>query len=212
MRIIRKVKEITSKLSVSSRLDTTFIFPYSENKIKKRDEIWSNLQKGILLEDKKILIPWKTQFNQLNKYAEKRKDRADRTEWYLGKHKILDGYESHLETKMWCYLPWKNPMTEISENIGADSNGNNKFIELKEKITDLLGEPTKIELEKFGSFDLGVIQWNKGKIQISLIGIEHFNCRYSLKIGLIEDENEEYFNKSIDNLKAQGLTEEELGK
>jgi hypothetical protein len=38
------------------------------------------------------------------------------------------------------------------------------------------------------------------------------NVRYHLNIGLIEDKNEEYFDGIIEELKASGLTEEELGK
>lgn len=174
--------------------------------------MWNNLQKGLLLEDSQILIPWETPFDCLDNYMEKRRDRGDRTEWYFGKHKILDGYESHLETMKWIYLPWTNPMTSISENIGSDFEGNKNFIGLKEKITDLLGEPSKVDLEKFGSFDLGVVTWINGRVRISLVGIEHFNCRYSLTIGLTEDKNEEYLRESIEKMKASGLTEEELGK
>ena len=201
-----------SKLSTKPKLDKTFIFPYPPDKLKKRDEIWSNLQKGLLLEDKETLIHWETPFNQLDKYKEKRRDSGDRTEWYFGRHKILDGYESHLEAMMWMYLPWTNPLTEISEKIGTDFKGNKNFLDLRDRITDLLGKPTKVDLEKFGSFDLGVIEWTNGRVKISLVGIEHFNCRYSLHIGLTEDKNEEYLNESIERMKAQGLTDEELGK
>jgi hypothetical protein len=113
---------------------------------------------------------------------------------------------------MWIYLPWTNPLTKISENIGTDSKGNKNFLDLRDRITDLLGEPTNVDLEKFGSFDLGIIEWTNRRVKISLVGIEHFNCRYSLHIGLTEDKNAEYLNKSIEKMKAQGLTEEELGK
>lgn len=134
----------------------------------------------------------------------------------MGKHKILDGYECHLEVMMWMGLPWTNPITSISEKLGTDFQGNKKFLELKEKITDLLGEPTQVDLGKFGSFYLGVIEWINGRATISLVGIEHFNCRYSMNIGLVEDKNRKYMNekieKTIERLKAQGLTEEELGK
>jgi len=198
LKLLRKIRELKSRLSSSPELERAFVFPYSTDKLEKRNEIWSNLQKGLLLEDEKVLIPWETSFNQLYKYKEKRSDSGDRTVWYLGKHKILDGYESLLETMMWIYLPWTNPMTKISENIGTDFEGNKNFLGLRERITDLLGEPTKVDLEKFGSFDLGVIKWINGSVQISLVGIEHFNCRYSMTIGLIEDKNEEYLDHAIE--------------
>ncbi len=189
MRLLRKIREVKAKLSPQPNLDKTFIFPYSTDKLKKRNEIWSNLQKGLLLEDIGTLIHWETPFNQLDNYKEKRRDSDDRTEWYFGKHEILDGYGSHLEAMMWMYLPWSNPMTEISEKIGIDSKGNRNFLDLKDRITELLGEPTKVDLEKFGSLDLGVVEWINGRVKISLIGVEIFNCRYSLNIGLIKDKN-----------------------
>ncbi len=87
---------------------------------------------------------------------------------------------------------------------------------MKDHITDLLGEPTKTDLEKFGNFDLGVIEWINNKVKISLVGIEIFNCRYSLNIGLVEDKNriheEEQFEILKAKLFARGLTEEDLGK
>ncbi len=92
-----------------------------------------------------------------------------------------------MEVMKWAYLPWTNPVKEISEKLGTDFQGNKNFLDLKEKITDLLGEPTKIRLEKFGSFDLGVIEWTNGGVKISLDGVEIFNCRYHLRIGLNED-------------------------
>lgn len=212
MRIRRIIRELISRIGGAPKLDSSYIYPYSQVDQIKRDEIWDNLQKGLLLEDKGILIPWETPFNQLYKYKEKRRDSGDRTEWYFGKRKILNGYESHLEAMMWMYLPWTNPLTEISEKIGTDYEGNKNFLDLKDRITNLLGKPTKVDLEKFGSFDIGVIEWVNKKVKISLVGIEMFNCRYSLNIGLIQDKNEDYLNQTIENLQAQGLSEEDLGK
>ena len=74
------------------------------------------------------------------------------------------------------------------EFLGSENNGYQKFLELKEKLTDLLGEPTSIELEKYDNLDLGHIEWTNGKVSISLSGIEQFACKYRLYIGL-KDEN-----------------------
>ena len=212
MNLLRKINELKSKMISLPELDKTFVFPYSNDLFEKRKELWANLQKGLLLEDNRVFIHWETPFNCLNNYKEKRRDLGDRTEWYFGKHKILDGYESHPETMMWVYLPWTHPMTSVSENIGTDFDGFKNFIGLKEKLTHLFGEPSYIDLEEFGSLKLGEINWINGRVQISLIGIEHFNCRYSLRIGLIRDKNVEYLDEAIEKLKKQGLTEEELGK
>ena len=72
----------------------TFIFPYSTVKETKQQQVWSNLQNGILFEDTQVFIPWATSYAEIDKCAEKRRVRGDRTEWFLGKHIILDGVNS----------------------------------------------------------------------------------------------------------------------
>ena len=208
----RKINEVISRFKQSPKLDQNFIYPYSNDKEQKRKEIWSNLQKGILFEDTLTFINWETPFNQLNKFKEQRRDSGDRTVWYFGKRKIIDGYESHIESMMWMYLPWTNPFREITERIGHDYEGEKRFHELINYFTDLLGEPTSIEIEKWGKIDLGEVTWVNGRVRINIIGFEMHNVRYHLNIGLIEDKNEEYFDEIIEELKASGLTEEELGK
>jgi len=212
MQILRRLKEFVSRFDKSDDFDNSFTFPYSADITEKRKQIWDNLQKGLLFEDKQVLIPWLTPFNQLDTIKERRHDMGDRTLWYLGKRTILDGYDGHFEVMKWVWLPWANPMTEICENIGHDFEGLKKFHYLNNYITDLLGDPTIKELEKFGSFDVGEIQWQNGLVKLTLVGIEHFNCRYSFSIGLVRDGNREYSDKTIEDLKASGLTEEELGK
>jgi len=212
VKILRRLKEIISQLDKTENLDNKFTFPYSSDKTIKRQQVWDNLQKGLLFEDQRILIPWLTPFNQIDNFNVKRHDSGDRTNWYLGKRTILDGYEGHFEVVKWVWLPWANPITEISENLGHDTEGMKKFHYLKEYLTNLLGEPPKTDLEKFGSFDLGIIQWQKGLAKLTIVEIEHFNCRYSFSIGLVRDRNQEYSDKQIENLKANGLNDEELGK
>mgnify|MGYP003584582087 FL=1 len=80
--------------------------------------------------------------------------------------------------------------SRTDEFLGFDNEGNKKFLELKEKFTNLLGEPNYIQLEKFGNYDLGGIEWTNRKISIYLSGIEQFACKYRLYIGLKENENE----------------------
>jgi hypothetical protein len=211
-----KIAELLSLLKKTEKLNYTYTYPYSSNKEIKRQQIWSNLQKGLLLEDKGVFIPWNTPFNKLGKYKEQRRNSGGRINWYLGKHNILDGEECHLETMKYVFWLWHYPITEITENIGYDEEGMKRFHHLKNHIIDLLGEPTKTDLEKFGNFDLGGIEWVNNKVKISLVGVEVFNCRYSLNIGLVEDKNriyeEEQFEKLKAKLFAQGLTEEDLGK
>jgi hypothetical protein len=212
VKILRRLKEFASRFDKTEKLDKSFAFPYSSDLNVKRQQIWDNLQRGLLFEDSQSFINWLTPFNKVDNFKEKRHDSGDRTLWYLGKRTVLDGYEGHFEVMKWVWLPWTNPITKISENIGHDFDGMKKFHYLKDYITNLLGDPTTIELEKFGSFDLGEIQWKNGLVKLTLVGIEHFNCRYSFSIGLLRDKNEEHLNETIEELKASGLTDEELGK
>jgi hypothetical protein len=208
----RRIKELISRLDKTKNLDTTFTFPYASDKEIRTKQIINNLQKGLLLEDKGILVPWLTPFNQVDKYKEKRRDSGDRTEWFLGSHTILDGYECGLEIMMWMYLPWKNPITEISADLGFDEKGMENFYAFKNHLVDRIGEPHQSNIQKWGDLDLGTIEWHFDKVKISITGIEHFAGKYSLTIGLTSDKNKEYFDQIIENLKAGGLTEEEMGK
>jgi hypothetical protein len=178
-------------MSFSPELETTFIWPYSNGKVKKRNEIWSNLQKGLLLEDKKTLIHWETPFNQLDNYKEKRNDKGDRTEWYFGKHKILDGLECHLETMMWIYLPWTNPFERISENLGYGIDGYKRFQETFKHLSDLLGEPTKEKIEfEDKTFFEGSYEWTRGNVSIRILGFDMHGSRYMMKVGLNSSRND----------------------
>lgn len=103
-------------------------------------------------------------------------------------------------------------MSEVSENLGYDFEGMKNFHFLRHHITELLGDPIKTDLEKWGEFDLGIITWSRGKVRLSIVGIEHFNARYSLYIGLIDNPNEMYFRKRIEKMKQDGWTEEDFGK
>lgn len=161
-----------------------FIFPYSANREEKRAQVWFNLQSGILFEDSKIFIRWDLPYSKIDALAENKRKSADRTNWYLGKRTILDGHQIHIEVMKWEWLPATNPINEISQNLGTDFDGNERFLKLINEFTSLLGEPTSKELTKFGRFDLGCFVWENGAVSISLVGVEIFNCRYSLTIGL----------------------------
>ena len=171
----------------TQQMNSNFIFPYSTDKEIKRRQIWENLQSGLLFEDTQVFIPWLTPYSELDKYAEDRKDSGDRTNWFLGKHKILDGFESYVGVMKWLDIDSKKPFGMTDEFLGSENNGYQKFLELKEKLTDLLGEPTSIELEKYDNLDLGHIEWTNGKVSISLSGIEQFACKYRLYIGLKDE-------------------------
>ena len=93
----------------TKQMNSNFIFPYSTDKEIKRRQLWKNLQSGLLFEDNQVFIPWLTPYSELDKYAEDRKDSGDRTNWFLGKHKILDGFESYVGVMKWLDIDSKKP-------------------------------------------------------------------------------------------------------
>lgn len=185
MNLFQKLKSSFSPARQPAiQLDAHFIYPYSEDKEIKRLQIWENLQRGILFEDVQVFVPWLTPYSEIDRYAQKRRDSGDRTNWFLGEHKILDGVNSFVGVMKWITIGWKKPFSKIEEFLGTDELGNQKFMALIENLTYLLGQPSVSELEKFGSFDLGVVQWTNGNATISLVGIEQFECKYRLHVGL----------------------------
>ena len=184
MELLSKLKKLFAPGDGPAELSTDFIYPYSDDAQIKREEIWQNLQKGILLEDRGILIPWNFPFFKMETIQEQKRERADRTEWTLEKRTILDGYEAQLETMRWKNIPAENPVKRLTENLGVDDAGQEHFNLLKNHLTGLLGEATKTELQKFGIYDIGSVSWERGEIGLTLVGIDHFNVRYTFYIGL----------------------------
>lgn len=189
MNFFQNIKKTFFPTKRLAALDTTFVFPYSDDKEVKRQQVWDNLQKGLLFEDTGVLIPWRTPFGDLDRYAEQRRDNGDRTEWFLGKHQILDGYTCFVGVMKWLFVKNSKPFSEIEEWLGFDYEGNEKFLLLQHKLTELLGEPSLLELEKFGDFDLGSIEWTNQEVKVRLSGIEQFAYKYRLYIGLTESPN-----------------------
>lgn len=213
MKIARRIKELISRFSKTEKLDNSFTFPYSTDNTIKRQQIWDNLQKGFLFEDRQVLIPWLTPFNRLNKFKEKREDSGDRTVWYLGKRTVLDGYVGNFEVMKWIWLPWTNRVERITGFLVFDKGGHDNFLHLISHLKNLLGDPTKVEIEfENENHTEGSYEWENGEVKILVSGFDMHGPCYRLDIGLIKDRNEEYFNKTIEKLKARGLTEEELGK
>jgi len=213
MYIKRYLEEIISRLGNKNNPIKEFIYPYSEDPIIKREQIWSNLQRGILFEDTQTYILWDTPFNFTNKYKEKRIDQGDRTLWHFGERTILDGYKSNLQVFKFLTWPWTNPIERASEFLGFEKEGHKKILALIEHLTNLFGEPSIVDIEyENENFCEGCYIWTNSGIEISVTGFEMHAARYNLNIGLIKDTNLEYDKKAIEELKATGLTENELGK
>jgi hypothetical protein len=187
LNFIQKLKNsFSSAKPVPIEPFTDFIYPYSTEAETKRQQVWENLQKGILFEDVQVFIPWLTPYSDVDRYAVKRRNSGDRTNWFLGEHKIMDGVHSFVGVMKWITVGWKKPVSKIEEFLGVDGEGNQKFLGLIEHLTNLLGVPGVHDLEKFGEFDLGVVQWTNGNVTVSLVGIEQFECKYRLHIGLTD--------------------------
>lgn len=213
MKILHRIKKFISRFENTEIIDKGFTFPYSSDKEIKRQQIWNNLQKGLLFEDKQTLIPWLTSFNQVDNFKEKCEDSGDRTEWYLGRRTVLGGYDGHFEIMKWDYLPWSNPFERVTSNLGYGKDGHHNFLLLIEHLKNLLGNPTKTDIEfESENFTEGSYEWKNGEVQIMVSGFDMHGSRYQLSIGLVRDRNEEHLNKIIENIKARGFTEEELGK
>jgi hypothetical protein len=190
----------------------SYIFPYSDDPQERRRQIWENLQHGILFEDKKLFIPWETPYRKIGSVSERIDKRGDRTYWYLGKREILHGLDCHVEVLKWVTQPDVSSVDQISDNLGHDLEGNQRFLSRIDHLTALLGEPTQKELTEAGSLHLGIVMWEMGKARISLTGVEVWNCRYNLNVGLIDNSHDRDQKKAMDELRAQGFTEEDFGK
>lgn len=51
--IKEKLKDLLSLFKRQKKPEYSFVFPYSEDKVIKRQQIWDNLQNGLLIEDSK---------------------------------------------------------------------------------------------------------------------------------------------------------------
>ena len=190
MQILRRLKEIISQIGKTSKLDNSFSFPYSIDKATRAQQLWDNLQKGIFFEDKQVLIPWLTPYNQLENFKEKRDDSGDRTNWYLGRRKVLDGYEGHFEVMKWIFIPWTNGFERVSEFLGFGKDGHIKFLNLVSHLTATFGEATNIEIEEENeNFTEGSYEWKHGHVIIRVSGFDMHGSRYKLIIGLIQNKN-----------------------
>lgn len=75
------------------------IFPYSNEFEKRKLEIWSNLEKGIYLENNGILLRWNWFYNFPNEIVKRFDNRTYYEEWSFGLQNILNGFELHIGTE-----------------------------------------------------------------------------------------------------------------
>jgi hypothetical protein len=161
-----------------------YIFPYADDVETRRQQIWTNLQYGLLLEDTGVFIPWTATYAEIHRTATDSRHSGDRTNYFLGEHAILNGIRSFVGVFKWADINDDQPFLQTDEFLGTDDEGNRRFLQLKEQLTALLGQPTTLQMEKFGHNDIGSVEWVNGKASIYLSGIEQFACKYRMYIGL----------------------------
>ena len=186
MGIISNFRNLFTSKTPAVAFATGFVFPYSADPLVKRQQLIDNLQHGILFEDTGVFIPWNMSFKDIDRIAEQRRVSGDRTNWFLGQHTIMDGYVSLVGVMKWLFVKDTAPFSQINEFLGEDYAGCRKFILLKDRFMEMFGEPNVNDPEMFGDLDIGVYQWDLNKINITLVGIEQFSCKYRLHIGLKE--------------------------
>jgi hypothetical protein len=185
MNFFKKLKIVLFAPSpLPQKRDTSFVFPYATDKELKRQQIWENLQKGILWEESGILIPWSTAYDDLRKFAAEKTVKGDRTIWSLGSHQILDGYTCEPDVQKWAFISDLEPFSRIKIWLGYDQAGTEVFLKLKEKLTDLLGAPSSVDAEDRAGVPLDIITWENKGVMIKLSGIDQHVFKYTLHIGL----------------------------
>lgn len=113
----------------------------------------------------------------------------------------------------WIWLPWTNSFERLTVHLSFNKEGHHEFLLLIEYLKDLLGDPSKTEIEfENESFTEGRYEWENGAVKIGVSGFDMHGARYRFDLGLIKNKNEECLNKTSEKHRENGLTEEELGK
>lgn len=86
--------------------------------------------------------------------------------------------------QVWLYEKPSDSFAMIREFLGTEEEGYGRFKDWKAKLTDVLGEPGRLELEPFGALEIGSVEWTFGKASVTLVGIEQFVGKYWLYAGL----------------------------
>ncbi|MCC6723424.1 MAG: hypothetical protein IT258_02865 [Saprospiraceae bacterium] len=163
--------------------EVPFIFPYSDDKMTRRQQMKTNLQTGILFEDNGFFLPWSTPYGALDKIAEQKREGGGHTYWYLGHHTILGGYKSHI-TVHGLGFKMSDPIRQIEEMLGVEKAGEDRANEARDIFNESLGELINPDYGKVGNLSLGNMRWKLGDCDVMIIGIERFDYFYYLYVGL----------------------------
>lgn len=179
---MKLITKIINTIFSKSKFSSNFTFPYSNNPEIKKQQIWTNLELGLLIEDKKTLLNWNSQFESLKEFNRKEK-RGDRTTWYFSKYKILDGFELQFEAVKWNYVLGRKKFECIYSIISSEIAER-----LIKHLIVTIGLPEKdtLNLNSLEYYE-GECKWTKNQIEIRISTAEfHGGYVYKLKIGIKE--------------------------
>ena len=166
----------------SNNIPSSVIFPYADDLHQKQQQLWDNLQQGLLFEGQRVFLPWETSYKGLSKLAVKKIKQSDRTIWWLGERVILGGLQSRLHILQWFDVSGSAKINKVTGNLGQDYEGYHRFQEAEQHLVKMFGKPHSKEMEPAGPMELGAVEWTHNNICIRLSGIEIFTFRYSLNI------------------------------
>jgi|GEM_PF-3012607 len=166
----------------------SFRFPYSPDPLLRREELWHNLQHGILLEDKGVLLAWDTPFLMLRKYAERYYPQTRRSKalWQLGRHPVLDGYILDVGIYRERLQYTDQPFRRASVLLGFGESGLYALRDLLVHLTDRFGQPDNGQLSELGDLSVGEVSWRKGDTEIRVSAVGQYTVECYLYIGKVE--------------------------
>jgi len=124
----------------------------------------TQLEAGIYFEDTDELLPWGSAISDLIKHIECNiTEGGDRTTYYWGKRTILKGLTLPLENMFW--RGDKREFNSIQFKTVGDKYSKEYFETIHAHLTNLLGEPSKVDIENEPE---GIWTWEQGNVEISL--------------------------------------------
>ncbi|MFK7946868.1 MAG: hypothetical protein AB8G11_04710 [Saprospiraceae bacterium] len=145
-----------------------------------------NLKKGILFEADNYFIPWTNTFKDLKNENVEIVEQGDRTIYKFGKQKVLNGLELDWTSMKWSWIDKNVPFAAIKSYLGEEDFGRIKAQKIKEHLVKLFGEPNDKNEEKERKMSL---RWIFDNVRISIVGIEQFAMKYTVRIGWIDEPN-----------------------
>lgn len=161
------------------KLSNAFVFPYSNDPELKKQQIWKNLEHGLLIEDAQVFLPWKSSFKVLKQFNRIEKS-GDRTIWYFSKRNILGGFELQFQVVKWNYGLGRKKFDYVYAIISKETTES-----LIQHLIKTIGLPEKenLNLNSNEYYD-GECTWTRNERKIKISTAEfHGGYAYKFKIG-----------------------------